>query len=384
MISTISGSIYKELDIDIQKEYTYDEIKIIFDNLQEKKLYKIVINEKDIYTNLYNMKKEVDNTTIKLNKITIVFLPYLQEDIDKIKHKQFIKPKQNNDLKTEFNLSQDNLDNDLLFMLFCVNKEGSMLSYASDNLKNNQKLVLISCYHNKSNFKYASNKLKSNILFAKKLLKFHDKDFLIHCFEHFNENVRSDKKIVLKFLADDIFNYEYIGNNLKNKDFLLEFHNLKNFRSHILKYASYECKNDRDLVLKCLKKDEANLYSFTNGNNKDANLDFCSNLDHEKYDDLLDNFIHFNNDREIVIQAIKMNGDNFLSASESLRNDIEIVKLAIMNCYYNISFEDEFVDKYKHVKRVLNNINKILNKTTVKKEQVIDVILEKLEAQIIL
>lgn len=457
----MSGIEYKTLkDIDLTKEYTYNEIKKIFDNLDENKYYKIISDNKVIYTNLYNMKYEYNNEhKFKLNNLTIIFLPYLKEDIDKVKYKYsenaifsneiiyLYKPKTEKDLKTEFELSQDNLDDDILFMLFCVSLDGCMLSYASENLKKNIKLILYACNKYKDNFRFASNEIKNNNRFALEILKYYDyKDHIDKFFRFFSENIRNDREIVIEYLKFDIKQYKYIGNNLKTKDFFLELLELNNFKCSILKYANNDCRNDKNLILKCievekecnlikekkykteyglknwteelslsisclgnhllndkeiifecLKINGADIYNFPEGFNIDNEyIKFALSYNYneincnDEFKDFLNNFSNINNDREIVILAIKRHGNNFFHASKELQNDIDIVKLAIKNCYWNIPItvykytHEKINDTYEHITNVKKNIDKILEKTNVKKHEVIDVILEKLELQILL
>lgn len=448
MIKTISGSEYKKLeDIDIDREYTFEEYKNIFSNLEEDRLYKIICHNTIVYTNLYDINY---TSNIKLDNITIVFLPYLREDIDKIKFKYpynpifgdeisyKYKPKRDKDLKTEFNLTQNNLEDDLLFMKFCISLDGCMLSYASNNLKNDISLISDACSKNIKNFEYASNEIKDNKIFADKILN-------IGCFKYFSLNIRNDKDIVLKYLKKNIDIFKYVGDNLKTKEFIFELLELENFKCRILEYANNECRNDKELFLKCIEVERNNnikkekRYRTEHGiknwtetlslnisclgndllNDKELVIE-CLKIDgtqiynfpddfeidneyfkialsynyskidcDDDYKDFLSTFTDFDeNDREIVIMAIKRHGDNFLYAPEKLRNDIEIVKLAIQNCYWNV---DRNIDKksflrqnpYEYITEIKKRIDTILENTTIKKHQVIDIILEKLELQII-
>jgi len=128
-LKTLSGSIYSTIDVDLDKEYRYDELRELFQNIDG--YYSIVQDDIVIYNNLYDIIDRI-NTNIKLTELTIINHPYKKDDFDKIKYKYpyteifgitryRYKPKENNNLTTEFKLSEQNLDDDKLFMLYCVN-----------------------------------------------------------------------------------------------------------------------------------------------------------------------------------------------------------------------------------------------------------------------
>jgi hypothetical protein len=409
-IKTLNGSTYTILDIDCNKDYKYIEIKEIFSNIKSDKHFGIIQDTEQIYNNLYDILEE-RNKIFKLKNLIIIFFPYSKEDTEKIKLKckinnlsdkyEFIVPNNNNNLATEFNLSETNLEDDELFMLYCVNICGNILYYASEDLKNNIKLIFYAYSNNFSSIKYVSNKLKDNEKFVKKF----------NILEYASDRLKDNEEFVYNEIIKFPFNFKYISNRLKNnKNFVLNLLNLQKDKlikdddkyfsyikvnnledlvndkeivlkclelekiiynrkeyldSDTLNYIGHILKYDRDIIIKCLEIDGSQLKLIPNDFILDKELILIglnSGYDSKKiicesnYEDILDYIPKvYRKDKEIVILAIRRNGNNFLYASKQLRNDIEIIIEAINNCYYDIDNSD----KYYRYNNIIDEINKI-------------------------
>ena len=119
-INFISGELYKIINVE-SLSLTYLQIKFYFDNLDDKKYYKILNNNDVIYTNLYHLDYDI---IILNNNLTIVLLDYDKDIINKLK------------------------------------SNSSYLQDASDELKNNFDIVKIAVSNNKYSLQYASDEIR--------------------------------------------------------------------------------------------------------------------------------------------------------------------------------------------------------------------------------
>lgn len=442
-IKTMAGSIHSNLDVELDKEYSYNELKILFRNIDG--FFSIVQDNEKIYTNLYD-DIEMKNKQIKLDDLTIAFHPYLKNDLDKIKYKYPIQslfgfgkssdnitykyyPKKDIDLTTEFELSQTNLDNDRLFMLALVNLDGCLLSYASEEIKNDKYLVYNAYLNNRDSFQYASNEIKNDKLFI-------DKYFSIFCIlKYCSDEIKNDKELVIKLLKQSFSVIGDIGPTLINdKEFIFEIFKLDTFDCSIIKYFNNNLKNDKALILKCLEVQKNNIlkntkYYYTTSLNLDdigndlrydrdiiieclkfdgselKNIPEDYPLDNElilfglksrftevecldDYEDILDCINKsFRRDKEIVIAAIRRHGNNYHYASKRLKNDPEVIIEAINNCWYDTSEYDKKKtynnEIGKSIIEVDKHIQRILKSTHIRCEQISNAIINKLRKQYI-
>jgi hypothetical protein len=445
-IKTFAGYIHSNIDVDLDKEYSYTELKELFKNIDGS--FSVVQNNTVIYNNLYNIIDRI-NTNTKLTNLTIIIHPYKKEDLDKIKYKYRdtfffgslfkpnevvyrYKPKEINNLTTEFELSEPDLDDDQLFMLYCVNLDGIMLSYASKNLQNDKELVYYAYTKNPASFQYASDYLKND-------KEFIEKNFYVPIIFKHLQNLRNDKEIAIKVLKKSFTNIKYIGPTLINdKEFIFELFKLNTFDCSIIKYFNNNFKNDKAFIMKCIEVQKNNMlnnktYYFSSLNLEDIGselqrdrdiiieclkcdgtqlktiADLCwerpedYQLDNEliliglnqgftkiecddEYEDILEYFnTSFRRDKNIVIAAIRRHGNNYHYASKRLKNDPEVIIEAINNCWYNIYEDDKkYCNKIgEYIKKIDEKIQKILNSTKTRSEQISNAVINKLRKQYI-
>jgi hypothetical protein len=436
-IKMLSGSIYCDIDVDLHKEYNYNELKDLFKNING--YFSIVQGNDVIYTNLYE-DIFIMNNKVKLYDLTIVFLPYKKNDLDKVKCKypcdpslfNFYKkeydymPKKINNLTTEFELSEPNLDNDELFMMYCVSLDGILLSYASDELKNNTNLVYYAYKKNVRSFQYASNDIKNN----KKLLM---KCYSIPLIFKYLSDLKSDKEIVFNALKTDFHNIRYVDPDLINNiEFVKQLIQLQWFNCSIFKYFNYNLKNDKEIIMKCIEAQNSNIekkikyyypqlelndigiklqydrdiifecLKFNGSQLKNIPNDF--ELDNElillglnqgfskiECDDEYQNILEyidkpFRKNKQIVISAIRRHGNNYHYASKQLKNDPDVIIEAINNCWFDIDADIPYYRSYEFkndLKKIDNEIQKILNSTNVRNKKISSAIIDKLRKQII-
>ena len=260
MIKTLTGETYKNIDIDYNNSYHYNDIKKLFSSLSQDKYFIITLNNNKIYSNLYDII-ELKNKIFKFEKFNIfniIFLPYAKSDCYNIKFN--FKPKTDKNLKDDYNLSIDNLENDKLFMLYCVNINGILLDYASQELKSDLYLVYNAYINNYKSFQFASDLIKNDY---STINTFFDINLI---YKYLSENLRNNKDYALLVLNKNIKKFKFIGNSLKTKEFISELFNLDSFNCNIIQYFPDDLKNDKEFVIKCIDNNN------NNNNNKRIKL----------------------------------------------------------------------------------------------------------------
>ena len=144
-INFVSGELYKIINVE-SLSLTYLQIKFYFDNLDDKKYYKILNNNDVIYTNLYDLDYDI---IILNNNLTIIFLDYDKDIINKLKSNSYALQYESDELKNNFDIIK-----------IVVSNYGHALEFASNELKNNFDIVKIAVSNYKSALEYASDELK--------------------------------------------------------------------------------------------------------------------------------------------------------------------------------------------------------------------------------
>ena len=145
-INFVSGELYKIINVE-SLSLTYLQIKFYFDNLDDK-YYKILNNNDVIYTNLYDLDYDI---IILNNNLTIIFLNYDKDIINKLNNNPYYLQYTSDELKNNFDIVK-----------IAVSNNGYALQYSSDEIKNNFYIVKIAVSNKGSALQYASNELKNN------------------------------------------------------------------------------------------------------------------------------------------------------------------------------------------------------------------------------
>lgn len=411
-ITTLSGDTFITLNIDPLKEYKYNELKAIFKNIKSEKHFAIVQNNIKIYTDMFDIIHPI-NSLFLLSNPNIVFYSYSKEDTNKIYNKYNELPIYMNDnynyvfnkngtLKSEYLLSQDDLDKDETFMIYCMSIHGDFLCYASDELKKNTEIINYGYKSNPSVFKYVSKELLN------------DFNFMLSyplAFEYVSEQLKDNYQFCLIMCQIFQFNFKYVSLRLKNcKKFvnkILSYNkwNKKNDYCNIIFYLD-SLKSDKDIIMKILKLESLNSnYKYDSeifnsiGNNLKTDMDIiklCLKIDGTQLqfipkevilekniilsalnscgsnisylDDYHNILSHVSNiyrdDKEIVIKSIRRNGNNYFYASDRLKKDNEVIMEAINNCYTDIdNIAKAKRDAYDDIVRVNNIIRHIISKS---------------------
>ena len=446
-IKTLAGNIALTLVLNDSDsiEYSYSELKDIFSNIDG--YFSIIQDNIVIFNNLYNLisknffdkveevfpisfdkslRKSSKHIKTKLIDLTIIYHNYNQDDINKIKHKYQLglfpyfykprsKPNENNNLATEFELSDLNLEDDKLFMLFCVNLDGGLLSYASESLKNDKELVIYAYNEFNVSFQYASDNIKNDIEFVENNL------YVPSIFKYLKD-LKNNKEFVIRTLEKS---FDIIG-NVDNKiindtEFIDEILKLKTFNCSVIKYFNQNTKNNKEIIMKCIKVNPSSLYIEDIGDKlqydreiiieclkqdgsqlkdipEDCQLDnelillglrsgFTKIECWEEYENILDYIdTEFRRNKTIVIEAIRRHGNNYHYASKILKNDPEVIIEAINNCWWDtFKYDDKMSesDIIKSINEVDKRIKRIMNETTTRNENISNAIIEKLRKQYI-
>jgi hypothetical protein len=139
---------------------------------------------------------------------------------------------------------------------------------------------------------------------------------------------RNDKDIVLKYVKKNSHNLKFISVELRNDEDVI-FASINDICEECFNYASNRLKNNKDFILKAVKKNSHIIKYINEELKKDREI----LLEAVKYKGTVLEFIpkEFQNDREIVLTAVQNIGIALHYASEELKNDIEILLTAIKN-----------------------------------------------------
>ena len=300
-----------------QTLYTYDQMKDLFnEHIKYDKYYMIVKDSTPIYTNLYDIYEMKDKTNIILDdvKLNIIFLPYNKKDVDEIKTFVPIFINLNNKFENKFN---DDLLQDKLFVLMMVNHCGAYFyKYIHLSLKNDEQIIL--------NAALALSHPRFSYLCYKSL-------------QHIPKEFKDNNKFFELICSIEGNNIQYASNNLRNNKKLVDIALKSNPNS--FRYISKKYRNDEYTILECIKilkmKEDSNNYL----------LSYISS------DIIRDN-------KDIVIELVKMNGSQLEFASSRLKKDRDVVYAAIANDPYAYSFVDKSLNYDKYILLLILNYPK--------------------------
>jgi len=278
--------------------------------------------------------------------------------------------------------------NDKEFIKFYINMNGSNIRFASVKLIDDEEIVNLAI-NNDYGFvlQYLNDTYKDNKEFVKKVLNKYPK-----CFNYISKRLQNDKEIIMLCIKklNELNEYDNYNNILKltnyvnrnDKEIVLP---LVSMNGEHIKYVSNNLALDKEVVFAAIKNNPL-AYHFIDEsffNDKEFIL-LCLNsngYDEENYEKFLKILSNeFKDDKDIVIACIKKCCKNIIYCSKRLRNDKEIVLTAINNSYYDFYEKMTENDKIKYIKERTNNIDLILNMTKFKNDpDILKQIIKKLE-----
>lgn len=451
---TLNGNFYSSYDIQPSKEYTYKELENILENIKPNDnnypyfcILDILNNNKIIYTNLYEIP-ESKNKKFRLDKkFQIIFLTFLLSDIKKIafkyterdifcRYKYITKPKQDKSLSEEFNLSDENLDSNKLFMLYLINCNPTFLSYAANNINSDLEVLHQAYCNGKYSLQYASDNLKNNknfilhyeiLEYASAELK-NDESFILKYFlQHkvssiifpeniyFGKNIIDNKQFLIKLINNEISKFDnldsykgkvnskfikiFINNFIYDEEIALKYIKLQqlckkflqsyDYDYQLIKHLSPQLKLNKNIIKLCLEIDGT--FYLDAGKLFENDLELIKiSLSDKTFTDIdcydeYENFLEYVDqdilrNKEIVIQAIRKNYNNYFYCSKILKKDIDVIKEAINNCYFKINDKEHL--KLNAFKYINENIKEILEETNLHNQEIADAIIKKLNEYI--
>ena len=195
-----------------------------------------------------------------------------------------------------------------------VKKDGSKLILASEELKNDFDVVMTAVKNFSWSIEDAGEKARDNKDIIKEVLK-KNSTYI----EYASDRLRDDDEIMGIALEKNHWNLRFASDRIKdNKDLVIS---LIKKCSGVVKYASPRLQNDIDIIKECIKEYGTSVFEYTN-------------------DEIRDN-------REIMLEAIKVTGFNIQYASDRLRNDEELLKTAFNTCSWAFEYAgDKIKEKY--------------------------------------
>ena len=404
-IRLLSGKLYKSIEI-INNNVNYNQMKILFDyHIICNKYYMIVKNDISIYTNLYDIYEMMYIENIILdNELNIIFLPYNKKDVDEIKNINY-----NGNNNNFINKFDNKLWSDRLFVLMMVNFCGGYLyRFISSSLKEDYQIIHNAALsNNKNNFKFRClefipNKFKENKEFFKYFINI--EGTVIY---YSSQSLKNDIELAELAIINNPDAFQFISEELRNTKYIIikciNIISIQNKNNKLLPFISCDkIKNDKDIILSLIKingsqleyvlpkfkKDKDIVYAAIKNSPdaylhsdksfyKDKNFILLS-LSHSykqfdilEYENFLKNFDEdILDDKDIALAALKKSGLNFKYLSKRLQNDKDVVILSIINCYNTSEYENPWqynlTELVKYMIDLNNNINLILNNTTLK------------------
>jgi hypothetical protein len=211
-------------------------------------------------------------------------------------------------------------------VLNLVKVEGMALEFASKDLQNDKEVVFEAIRNNPQAFQFASKEIQ------------HDKEFILFAFENRIHLLRyipvefqNDKNVVEESLKSQD-SFEFVSEELKgDKSFVLEVLEVLEVSAWtLLKYASKELQNDKEVVFEAIRNDPQ-AFQFAS---KEIQHDKEFILDAFKNDIHLSRYIpvEFQNDKNVVKESLKSQ-DSFEFVSEELKGDksfvLEVLEVSV-------------------------------------------------------
>jgi len=378
----------------IENIYTYSQSRFrfvdskLFDN--ETFLIELVKKNKEI--ELYKTLLNLHYAKIKRNKkiLELMFeLEYqgseifdlLDEDLKSDRELMLVAVKNNGEILEKLS---DDFKNDKKIVFAAVRNYYGAFEYASESLKNDRAVVKAAIFEDSDNLEFASDKLKndkklvmnvvntwgSRLIYASNDLK-NDKEVVLLAvrqnglaLEYASEELRNNKEVVLEAVRQNGLALEYASEELRNdKEVVLEAVRKNGLA---LKYASEELRNDKELVKEGLKIiDEL----------------IMSNQSPKEFLEILGP--NLKKDKSLIIEIIKKDGAILEHVSEELRNDLDIVNLAIKD---NIRYFEFAGDKLKNDKnlvlRLLDDSDEVFRYLSDSSRGDVDIVRKALEKEI--
>jgi hypothetical protein len=213
-----------------------------------------------------------------------------------------------------------------------LRKDGKALEYATPEWQNEKETVELALNSNPNALQYASSSLRG------------DREFILAClnqakyrseksqiFLHIDEELKKDREFALKLAALCGSTLQYMDESFQN-DREIVFAAIKSSKGLILRFASESLRNDKDLVREAVISSLGFALEHASvqlKNDKAFVLEFCQKrwtcAAFRRASDAL------RDDEEVARATFAFTGDYLNDAGEKVKNNKELVLLAIKN-----------------------------------------------------
>nr|CAG4713456.1 unnamed protein product [Naegleria fowleri] len=249
--------------------------------------------------------------------------------------------------------------NDYEVVLQAVKVDGMLLEYASQELQNNSDIVHAAAKSNGYSLKYvtkeevkcdreilmdaaASNRFTLTLIPSSCTFYKYDREFMLYVvtrnglvLEYATPDLQDDFEIALAAVKESVHAFEYVSKRLKgDREFI--WHAVSMTRSIAFCGASEDLRKDKELVLQAVKFNGNALQYALN----DLRNDFEVVLESVKEFGFALRFAspEMRNNKQIVLEAVKRTGEALQYASKSLRHDKEIILEALKETRKAVNF----------------------------------------------
>lgn len=249
--------------------------------------------------------------------------------------------------------------NDFDFVKKVVNKNGIALKHASENLKANKELVKIAVKNN-----YKALFINKNFIYDKELIIEAIKNNGFYTFRYYEyldipfwNELRNDREFMKEAIKIDGYNIKFAAHHIRNDREILLSAIKQRLSGKILKCVEQHFWNDDELIIEAIKWDGMSLkYASDKLKNNREIIKMAINSLAPSFKFASEHIRY--NDMELIILAIKKYGVNIRYTSEKLKNNREMVRLAtITKTYCNIIFKfvsDYYKMEYEYYGKILN------------------------------
>lgn len=204
-------------------------------------------------------------------------------------------------------ISKELLDDRSFVLEFCKKALFSFsIAPISSQLKDDEEIILQSTFKNKENFKYASKRLNSDRSFIMEAINYCINGGI--CISKLSAELKNDKEIILKTVKKNAHNLEYVSGDLRNDPDVINLaitsYNVYHMGQYIFKYIGNDLKNNKEFMLTKIKAGGLGLKYLPR---------------------------HLRQDKDIVLNAVEENGKAIRYASSKLRRNRQIIASAINN-----------------------------------------------------
>lgn len=222
-----------------------------------------------------------------------------------------------------------------------VKQKGMKLRNVAEKYRDDKEIVMASLGRDSWGLKYVSKRLKedpevvlkaisrnSKIRPSKKL--FSDKTFVlqalqanVHTLKHASPSIKSDRDVLKLAVKLNGHTLQYASEDLKDDRDIVSTA-CRNVGT-ALAYSSQRLRSDRDIVLLAVQHSRDDLEWWSRPRDKPKNGHLSNTIQSQQDSALLHASRDLQNDREIVLEALKTNGYSIRAASAEFRSDKSFV-----------------------------------------------------------